>query len=136
MRLNHRAVCKSRAQSMADRRLLLQAGIAKLRVACALTEETRFKAAVSHRPCAALRERERQRDRDKERQRDRDRQTDIQTDRQTNRQPDRDRDLMSKQTYPDWLQTHKRFKGTLFITEKTQHANFPGNPLCQATKLF
>ena len=65
---------------MADRRLSLQAGIAKLRVACALTEETRFKAAVSHRPCAALRggERERQRQRQRDRERQRHRETERQ----------------------------------------------------------
>ena len=32
------------------------------------------------------------------------------------------------------IQTHKRFKRTLFIRTKTQSANFRGNPLYQATK--
>ena len=33
------------------------------------------------------------------------------------------------------IQTHKRFKRTLFIRTKTQHANFRGTSLYQATKL-
>ena len=37
-------------------------------------------------------------------------------------------------TNADKIQTHKRFKRTLFIKTKTQSANFWGNPLCQATK--
>ena len=32
------------------------------------------------------------------------------------------------------IQTHKRFKRTLFIRTKTQSANFRGNPVCQATE--
>ena len=31
-------------------------------------------------------------------------------------------------------QTHKRFKGTLFIRTKTPSANFRGNPLYKSTK--
>ena len=34
----------------------------------------------------------------------------------------------------DRIQTHKRLRRTLFIRTKTQSANVPGNPLCQATK--
>ena len=32
------------------------------------------------------------------------------------------------------IQTHERFKRTLFIRTKTKPANCRGNPLCQATK--
>ena len=39
-----------------------------------------------------------------------------------------------KESYIFSIQTHKRFRRTLFIRTKTQSANFWANPLCQATK--